>query len=522
MTILTEKYRFIKDDVFLCPWVDTETGKQNLILQKINLTTNKVEFEDSIDCIHTAVTDISHEIYEGYQNDANAQENLNEKILEIRSSEKLTEINLTPEEKFKALKSWAAGIADAGMNSFLIQDEIDKNLDLLYPISQFLMSFIAKVDRDFLPQYLMNVERECMFEGIRHESSFLANTIPILDIIWVNYKENNAIETADIKIIKALIALDNSGKLFKTNTLFLILLIIAEPEYAKSIMIPDENSKVYAKIMELKLSDSNFNDLIEEKKTKIKSLAVDAIKKQWECDEYSIEYSNCFYLDNENHIKCKTCLWPKILCKRENSLNDFIIEKYSNEDLAGNLLYPKISDIKNKPETKIMLEALHMLRETGELNKPIITKIDNIIYEKPKENRKIEIKRLTQDFLHNWESDEWIIEHSGTDFCRNVDFDFIIPDYYKVDKKYNINFCPNIICDNDMCSANNFANDSLRYIIYEMYAQENERQDWIPLIVADVKEKPEVKLMIEALRMLHDTGELNADIILRINDIQYQ
>ena len=520
-TILMDKFKFIRDDVFLCPRVNLITGKQKLILHKIDLTTNRIEFEDFIDCIHTAVTNISAENYEDYQNRIDVQEHFNKKILEIRSSEELTEIKLTPEEKFKALKSWVAGIAEAGVNAFRIQDEIDMNLDLFYPISHFLFRFMIKADSDFIPQYLMKIERECMFEGVRHESSFLANTIPILDIIWKNYKKNNAIGTADIEVIKTLIVMDNSDKLFKTNDNFLILLILAEPEYAKSIMIPEENCKVYDKIVELRLTESNFNDLIEERKTKIKSSAIEAIKK-WEYDKYSNEYSSCFYLDNENHIKCNTCLYPKILCKRENSLNDFIIEKYRNEDLAGNWFCPKISDIKNTPETKLMVEALHILHETGELNKPIITRIDNIIYEKPRENRKIEIKRLSQDFLHNWENDEWIIKHSGTVFCRNVDYDSTIPDYYKVNEKYNFIFCPNIICDNEICSAHGFSYKSLCYIIYEMYAQEDENQVWIPLKISEVKGKPEVKLMIEALRMLHDTGELNPDIELRIHDIRYQ
>lgn len=105
MVVLTEKFRFIRDDVFLCPWVDLNTGKQNLILQKINLKTGEVEFEDKIACIHTAVTNISTKEFEDYQNKTDVQERINKKPLKIRSSENLREINLTPEEKFSALKS---------------------------------------------------------------------------------------------------------------------------------------------------------------------------------------------------------------------------------------------------------------------------------------------------------------------------------------------------------------------------------------------------------------------------------
>ena len=150
MTKLTEKFRFIRDDVFLCPWVDSETGSQKLVIQKINLKTNKVEFEDSIDCIHTAVTEISTTELEDYHNDAYVKELLDNKTLEIRSSEKLREINLNPKEKFAAFKSWVAGIAEAGLNAFKIQGDIDNAIDFIYPISYFLMRFLVKTDPDFI------------------------------------------------------------------------------------------------------------------------------------------------------------------------------------------------------------------------------------------------------------------------------------------------------------------------------------------------------------------------------------
>ena len=229
-TILTEKFRFLRDDVFLCAQVDVFSLKQKLILQKINLKTGKVEFDDEIDCIHTAVTDISTGKFEDYQNGTDTQELIYNKSLEIRSSEKLREINLTPEEKFKALKSWAAGIAEAGLSAFFIQNEIDKCIDLLYPIAQFLMKFMAKVDSDFIPQYVAKIEKDCMFEGIRHESSFLANSIPILEILWKHYLTSNVIPPEEEEIIKTLITMDISDKLFKSNKNFQILRMIVEPE----------------------------------------------------------------------------------------------------------------------------------------------------------------------------------------------------------------------------------------------------------------------------------------------------
>ena len=85
-----------------------------------------------------------------------------------------------------------------------------------------------KVDREFLPEFIAKIERECMFEGTRHESSFIANTIPILEMIWKNYSRYKMIKSEDIEIVKTLAELDNSGKLFKTDPNFLILLKLSK------------------------------------------------------------------------------------------------------------------------------------------------------------------------------------------------------------------------------------------------------------------------------------------------------
>ena len=222
-SILTTKFQFLRDDVFLCPWVNIVTGKQKIILQKINLNTDIVEIESAIDCIHTAVTDISTEEFVDYQNYADANKHLNKKTLEIRSSENLKEIKLTPEEKFIALKSWVAGIVEAGSNIFRIQDEIDKNLNLLYPVTRFLLKFMIRVDSDFIPQYIAKIEKECMFEGIKHNSSLMANLIPILELLQYNYRTRSRISQKEKKIIKMLMTMDISEQLFESNPNFLSL-----------------------------------------------------------------------------------------------------------------------------------------------------------------------------------------------------------------------------------------------------------------------------------------------------------
>ena len=186
MVILTEKFKFIKDDVFLCPCVDTETGEQWVEIQKLDMETGEVEFGDSINCIHTAITNISVEEYDDYIDDDEFQEDLFEKTLNIRSSEDLEVINLNPEEKFFALKSWAAGIAEAGYESFKLQMEIDNALNLAYPMTNLLLKFMIRVDPKFLKIFLSKIDRECRYNGERHNPSYIANLLKIFQIMEEN------------------------------------------------------------------------------------------------------------------------------------------------------------------------------------------------------------------------------------------------------------------------------------------------------------------------------------------------
>ena len=227
MVVLTEKFRFIRDDVFLCPWVDTKTGKQKLVMRKINLSTNRVEFEDSIDCIHTAVTDISTALFSKLQSDNETQEKLLKKTLYIRSSENLREIKLNPEEKFKALKSWVAGIAEFGMSALKVQFEIEKSANLVFPIIDRLFRFITKADPKFIYQYLSKIDKECKFEGVNHISSLIANLQPIIQII----QDNRAISKSEKqKFASAIMSIDPPYELFENN-LDLISFLQNFPDY---------------------------------------------------------------------------------------------------------------------------------------------------------------------------------------------------------------------------------------------------------------------------------------------------
>ncbi|MHA1340208.1 MAG: hypothetical protein ACTSRZ_08255 [Promethearchaeota archaeon] len=166
---------------------------------------NNVEFSESIECIHTAVIDISAEDLDKLRDDPDFQE----KTLYIRSSEELIEFYLEPQEKFKAFKSWVAGIAEAGLNAFKIQSEIEEEANLVFPIVYPLMKFLIKIDVNLIYEYMEIIQKECVFEGVRHESSLIANLEPIVKIISENPKS-----VKSKQLLSALVEINPPTKLF--------------------------------------------------------------------------------------------------------------------------------------------------------------------------------------------------------------------------------------------------------------------------------------------------------------------
>jgi hypothetical protein len=185
--ILEERYRFIHDNVFLVAHVNTKTGKQLLIMEKIDPISGKVEFSDYIECIHTAITDISFEELEGLQTDEFLWDEFYRKTLEIRSSENLFIVNLSMADRFLALKSWTQGIAEAGKEAFQLETDIEIAGHLFYPLAGKLLLFMVRVDTDFIFEYVSRVERICVFEGVRHQPSLMANVMPILDLLYEDF-----------------------------------------------------------------------------------------------------------------------------------------------------------------------------------------------------------------------------------------------------------------------------------------------------------------------------------------------
>jgi Leucine-rich repeat (LRR) protein len=227
--ILQEKFKFFSDNIFLSAWFDTETGKQKLVMEKVNPITKEVELEDEIDCIHTVVMEIP---YEGFR-EVIEDEEFEPKILNLISTEQLWEIDLDNSEKFKALKSWVAGIAESGVDAFKIQTQIDTAAKQMYPLAQRLLRFMAMAEPYFIPEFLYKVSKDCMYEGISHKSCIIANFTPILDMLvlqpqngipgpdWEYIKEDNLYYLKHFRqILSVMFDLDLPLKLFTQNYKF--------------------------------------------------------------------------------------------------------------------------------------------------------------------------------------------------------------------------------------------------------------------------------------------------------------
>ncbi len=230
MVVLTKKFRFIRDDVFLCPEVDTETGRQQVIIQKIDNETGKIESEEKIYCIHVCIASITPDEHKRYYTDPEFHEKFDEISLNIRSSANLIEIALKPEEKFVALKSWAEGIAEAGIDAFMVQNNIDLASGITAPLTGTLMRFMLKVDSVFLQDYITYVERTCSVDGVIHKTSFVANFLSLLeDIRNQNFirDEYPSIDT----IFSIILEPDPSSILFKNHLEMLIFRMMIEPNF---------------------------------------------------------------------------------------------------------------------------------------------------------------------------------------------------------------------------------------------------------------------------------------------------
>ena len=184
-TIFSAKYRFIFDDVFLIARVDKISGKQWLVMQKIDPRTNFVLMEDRIQCIHTAITTIDLADFQ----DTVSDEGFQESVLYLRSSEGVNPIELSIEDQIFAFKSWVEGIANAGTNAITIQEDIERFASLHTPISRPIFNFLLKAKTEFIVHFLEKIKKDSIYEGEYHKPSINANLMKLLEVIALEGKQ---------------------------------------------------------------------------------------------------------------------------------------------------------------------------------------------------------------------------------------------------------------------------------------------------------------------------------------------
>ncbi|MHA1394778.1 MAG: hypothetical protein ACTSRZ_14840, partial [Promethearchaeota archaeon] len=172
------EFPFIYNDIFLKAKVID--NKQKLIIYKKDLKNNEIIDKKELNCIHVAVQKLSLEEFKEKINN----EDFKKEILNIRSSERLRKIKLSPEERFKAFRSWVAGIAEAGNNAIRLQYDIEHAANLQYPISSFLLKSLCALKKDFFYDFLEYIRRFCIKEGVLHKPCVTANAKLLLDNLF--------------------------------------------------------------------------------------------------------------------------------------------------------------------------------------------------------------------------------------------------------------------------------------------------------------------------------------------------
>jgi hypothetical protein len=174
--VLVEQYPFIREDIKLCAWVEKSTNIQRLVIEKIDLKTGGIEDMDSIKVRNLILCEIPVEEFERTAKDSDFKS----KMTKIRASQDLKEIHLAPREKFKSLKSWVSGIAEAGLNALRISSEDAEAVNKIYPILTKIVRFLMYVDIELIFDLIRIIERESLKEGVLHERFLKINLTPII------------------------------------------------------------------------------------------------------------------------------------------------------------------------------------------------------------------------------------------------------------------------------------------------------------------------------------------------------
>lgn len=159
------------DNFELCAEINPADLKQTLIMKYKNPETKEEKIQN-INCIHTALANISTEDFNAIK-----EEKGQEKLF-IMSSEKKTVENLDVLDKYYAFKMWVKSIHDFQDDAFGVQGEVERFGGLTsYSLSQQLFNFVVKNDPTYLEKYLANMKNYCGYTNEKGEEELSENCL---------------------------------------------------------------------------------------------------------------------------------------------------------------------------------------------------------------------------------------------------------------------------------------------------------------------------------------------------------
>lgn len=159
----------------LCAIV-TDRNVQNLEIQFIQ--NNHVVDRTRIQCFHPILADLTeHQLTE----DLGDREWFEGRLYGRRAEGTIEERGIAPEELFYSARSWTEGIAEQGLDAFVILGQIEQQGPRSTPISNPLLRFVARHDPAALDLFIQATRAQCVNEfGEEHTPSVVARLYPLV------------------------------------------------------------------------------------------------------------------------------------------------------------------------------------------------------------------------------------------------------------------------------------------------------------------------------------------------------
>jgi hypothetical protein len=244
-------------------------------------------YRSRMDCIHVVTNKITIEEYNKFLEDKDLKKITNKEF-------KIKPLKLDIDQAFIAHKSWVQPIAENGLNSFILLDDLEKQVsDTIYPISSFLIHFVIRHDLDIALQLIDYIKSKSVYEGVKAQSFIDINFNILIKLI---------LDTEEL-FDSEMIELFNKNKNIKLLTIEMFKLNpsinVFKEKGAEKILFFEE-LKYYKRI----------NKLLEINSFKI---ILSLLKNPLIYKKYSNYVNKCFKIYNESILStiAEYCVNPK-------------------------------------------------------------------------------------------------------------------------------------------------------------------------------------------------------------------